>query len=247
MRTNQNLKKTILNESEDELSLLASCYRSPGERLTYIRKLRGMTLDEAGKSSELGKSEVYRLETNQRRFLEKHARKLAAAYDIGLERLAQIMAFDQSTQFARYDVHETKDTNAKKAIRCFHDTSMLDFDAATQSGGEIYELDFQLPVSDAAFGVFIGADRKQSELPPGTLAIVDPAARTVLGDMVFQPDSDDVLFRLDRNPKGELVGLVDGVATTTYPMSASVRTFAKVVALFLAPHLYASTTASGIV
>jgi transcriptional regulator with XRE-family HTH domain len=226
-------EKALLNEAN--LSFQASCFRTPGERLKFLRKHAHLTLTAAAERAQIARSEINKLENGARRLRINHAVSLATAYGLSLETFYSIFEFDPNTKIAKFNLGHSEPLACRREIRLV----TLAGKRLSSLDQDFIQLSYDLPLSPDAFALKAGAMKQTSFLPEGSIAIADPAARTVLGDLVFnENDVDDPIMRLHRNQDGELVGLVTGKECTFFGVNKSVRSFVKIVCILPAPYLF---------
>ncbi len=198
--------------------IAASCTRSVGERLGYLRRRAGLSLTRAAEISGVSKSELSRLENGARQLKLHHKTRLAAAYGVAPHVFEQVVCYDPLESATPVPI----------CLPCYRASMLESKGPARAEESTLVRLSFAIPVSTGAYGIIADAG-EMCGLPDRTLAVVDPRARAVLGDLVANIVTwTPVLMILKRDEMGNIPGLGE---------QAHAKDFHKVVAVLSMSHL----------
>ena len=224
--------------SRKQFTMMEACVRSPGERLTHLRSLVGLTLEQASKISEISRSELCRIENGERKLTEVHITRLAKLFRMPVNQLQEILAY----QVAEHTLYRTP---AEKTETDKNQSGQLTLPvltvAALQAGhmkGSYARRLLTVPdpgtLSAQAYAVELGASA-DSWLPPHTLVIADPDKMVRTGELVLNTATyEPLIVRLERGADMSLSG-VSSTQRVSFAATVTLRQFHKIAALLPAP------------
>ena len=228
-----------MTQDEDNFSIENACFRTIGERLKHIRKVANLSPALAAAAAGISKTELFRLENDLRVIRQDHVHIFAKTYKITSDHLQHILQYKSSSKIAVFSSEKVNYVPLRKNFKCFRQKSGEDVDIKLSTRFEFVGLTLNIPTSDQAYGLYLGSCTANTPFPQSSLAIIDPAARTVLGDLVRNPASSDTpLIKLHRDDDGILIGYPSAAEPIAFSDKTSVGDFEKVIVVLLAPHLF---------
>ena len=229
--------------SRKQFTMMEACVRSPGERLTHLRSLVGLTLEQASKISEISRSELCRIENGERKLTEVHITRLAKLFRMPVNQLQEILAYQVAEQTLYRTPPEKPQTEKTETGK--NQSGQLTLPvltvAALQAGhmkGSYARRLLTVPdpgtLSAQAYAVELGASA-DSWLPPHTLVIADPDKMVRTGELVLNTATyEPLIVRLERGADMSLSG-VSSTQRVSFAATVTLRQFHKIAALLPAP------------
>jgi transcriptional regulator with XRE-family HTH domain len=220
---------------QNDFDTTRGCVRTIGERLAWFRKSSDLNLAQLSALTGISRSELSRLENGGRVLKPEHCTLLSAVYGMTSTAFEDALHFDPLLQIVQSPAPtEAAIFERRRTIPCYGAATYPDRGSANPT----VTLTVDVPLSADAYAIRIDT-RIDAFLPVDGLVLADPAARTMLGDLVINTvDRRGLLISLHRDSNGALAGrTADGVLV--FPKQIRVINFHKVVALFPAPHLVA--------
>jgi transcriptional regulator with XRE-family HTH domain len=206
----------MLLQVDQQMALSDACLRTAGERLSYLRQRAGFTLVQAAQETGLSRSELSRLENGTRRLKDHHLEALAKLYGFAVEALRGVLAHDP-------DAAAQEDG---QLLPCYNAASLAGKGIA-RAPSTLTRLPVQVKLGKDAYMIAVDGDAGLP-VPARSLVVIDPSARSVLGDLVANiADWSPPLIILRRDAQGDLVEGAGGPAVHEFP---------KAVAVFSASH-----------
>jgi len=220
-----NQERTRLSEAD----LTAVCIRDVGERLTYLRSRRDLTLDAAAGITGISRAELSRLEKGERRMSEAHLSRIAAAYGLPLSELRDILSYQVKARVKVLSLLESRPSPFEtNMIPCYPASDLMAGHTSHHTKRQIV-LPKALHLSSKSYAVELDHTADHFILPPNSLILVDPECRVRLGDLVLNTVTwSPIMLKLDRGASEELIGRI-GEAQIDLPRTTELSDFHKII------------------
>ncbi len=213
------MSKTPEAELSEQITLSDVYVRTAGERLDYLRQRASLTLDEAAQQTGLSRSELSRLENGTRRLKDHHLEVLGRLYGMEPATLHGLLVQSPAPGLPALE-------EGNRLLPCY-DAASVTGKGIDKVAPTLTRLPVDVKIGHGGYMIAVGTERNLP-VPARTLVLVDPAARTVLGDLVVNTVNwSPLLMILQRNENGELVSSA---------RNGAVQNFPKVIAMFSASH-----------
>ena len=202
------------------------CFRSTGERLCHFRKMAGLSMLTVAQMTGISRAELSRLEAGTRILSHRHLLLLSDVYGISVHTIKSIIAYDPAKNTPSGSPDSGPTAYFPRRNLCSLPLKHAD---GTERAEQNLQLDIALPLSEAAYCVRTSQPVEAGPDEWNSLVIVDPKARTLIGDMVMAECQKRLTcVYLGRNDLGGIVGswagadghqLRQGSATSRVPQS----------------------------
>jgi transcriptional regulator with XRE-family HTH domain len=172
----------------NDLSLIEAeriCVRSAGDRLAHLRLRKGLTMDAAAKLTGISKSELSRLETGKRIVKNWHIVAFASAYGLTEEALRYVLACNQQIHAFMPDALQKNNIDLRQSyeMKRFYASHLIKSSNSADSSQISISVPFRF--STDSYCIVFDTPYSDSILPIGSLIIVDPKQRPLMGDIVL--------------------------------------------------------------
>lgn len=188
--------------------------RSAGERLAWLRRRARLTLLEAADKAGISKTELSRLERDERKITLSHIRHLASAYDVTVSFIAALLEAEGKSASphavggeAFTPVQQDETSKPQRAIPLFDSEFVAKEGLATGHEREI-ALSGKILASPVAYAIQFDAGYAEPWIPPGGIVIADPSHSVRLYDLVVNTVSwTPTILSVVRLEDGRVAGI----------------------------------------
>lgn len=195
-------------------SLRDGIVRSVGERLAWLRRCRQLSLVEAAEKSGISRTEISRLERDERNVSLSHIRRLARAYDVSVTAIAQLLEAQTDSLPGAAQGGERrppvveKPTYAKtsRAIPLYN-AECVSREGTAYPGTQVITVPPEVTVSSNAYAIRFEAGLSKPWIPPGSIAVIDPCEPVRAYDLVVNTTSwSPLIYCMVRPGETSVVG-----------------------------------------
>ncbi len=206
---NQGLDRA-LGQSD---SLRDGIVRSVGERLAWLRRCRQLSLVEAAEKSGISRTEISRLERDERNVSLSHIRRLARAYDVTVTAIAQLLEAQtetlpepiQPSEPRRPVAEPASFAKASRAIPLYN-AECVSREGTAYAGSQGITVPPEMVVSSNAYAIRFEAGLSKPWIPPGSIAVIDPCEPVRAYDLVVNTTSwSPLIYCMVRPGEAEVV------------------------------------------
>lgn len=195
-------------------SLRDGIVRSIGERLAWLRRCRQMSLVEAAEKSGISRTEISRLERDERNVSLSHIRRLARAYDVSVTAIAQLLDAQTENLSAPEPVEVAQPPaveqpsfdKAGRAIPLFN-AECVSREGTAYAGSQAISVPPTITVSSDAYAIRFEAGLSKPWVPPGSIAVIDPSVPVRAYDLVVNTTSwSPLIYCMVRPGETDVIG-----------------------------------------
>jgi len=234
-KTGKKIEMDVLTAwSRKEFTMTDVCVRAVGERISHLRSMVGLTLDEASRISEISKTELCRLENGNRKINEIHIARLAKLFRMTTNDLTEILNYkiENSVRYTPEEIRHAARHSLKLTL--FTPEGLRTRHMRIRERRREIDMQFTETVSNKAYAVQIGV-LDNLWMPPHSILVIDPEKIVRVGELVLNTISyDPLVINLERANNMKLRGRFND-AIVDFPANVTVRNFHKIIAILPSP------------
>lgn len=187
---NIRLDEMVNRAPKKKYALSGGFVRTAGERLSWLRRGRQLSLVQAAAISGISKTEISRLERDERTATLSHVRRLARAYDVRTTDIAELLdaQFDDLPNPKSVGTNQVVATSRESAGTTrtipIYSADCVAREGIANARSRVLSLPTELDISADTYALQFEAGLTNPWIPPGSIAVVDPSQPARVYDLV---------------------------------------------------------------
>lgn len=224
-------------------SLREGLLRSVGERLAWLRRRAGLTLMGAAQRADISKTELSRLERDERKITLSHIRHLARAYGVTVSSIADLLEAETVSSTDGMLVgdaigsgNQAVEPVPKRSIPLF-DADFITREGLSSGGSREIALSSHIQASPVAYAIRFDGGYSEPWIPPGGILIADPSQSVRIYDLVVNTVNwSPTILSVVRLDDGRVAGISG--EKLVLGQGTSIPSFHRILALIFQPEIW---------